>query len=72
MTHANITFFQVWSSTIAICVTRELPSNHQYSGFAADAPDNALESLSTQHAQYKPEIEEDKVVTANGDYAAAS
>ncbi|CAI7661773.1 unnamed protein product [Penicillium bialowiezense] len=40
-------------------------------GFAAEAPDTALQTLSTQDAKYHPEIEEDKVVKANGEYAAA-
>lgn len=43
-------------------------SDSCYRGFAAEAPVNALQSLSTQSTEYKPEIEEDKVVTANGDY----
>lgn len=43
----------------------------QHSGFAAEAPVNALQTLSTQDCQYKPNIEEDKVVSAYGDYAAA-
>lgn len=38
------------------------------SGFAAEAPINALQTLSTQDATYKPTIEEDKIVSANGDY----
>lgn len=46
-------------------------SNLRSSGFAAEAPINALQTLSTQDAKYKPDIEEDKVVNANGDYAAA-
>jgi hypothetical protein len=29
---------------------------------------NALQTLSIQDAAYKPTIEEDKIVTANGDY----
>ena len=29
---------------------------------------NALQTLSTQDTQYKPEIEEDKIVSINGDY----
>lgn len=29
---------------------------------------NALQSLSTQDAAHKPHIEEDKVVSINGDY----
>ncbi|KAJ5353674.1 Proteinase inhibitor propeptide [Penicillium brevicompactum] len=41
------------------------------SGFAAEAPDSALQTLSTQDAKYQPEIEEDKIVNANGEYAAA-
>ncbi|KAJ5293291.1 uncharacterized protein N7443_009244 [Penicillium atrosanguineum] len=41
---------------------------HLINGFAADAPVNALQTLSTQDTQYKPEIEEDKIVTINGDY----
>ncbi|CAP80161.1 hypothetical protein N7519_007611 [Penicillium mononematosum] len=47
---------------------------HEYNlinGFAAEAPVNALQTLSTQDTQYKPNIEEDKVVSAYGDYAAA-
>ncbi|CAG7994811.1 unnamed protein product [Penicillium salamii] len=47
---------------------------HEYTlinGFAAEAPASALQSLSTQDAKYHPEIEEDKVVNANGEYAAA-
>jgi hypothetical protein len=43
-------------------------SNHASSGFAAEAPVNALQTLATQDTRYKPDIEEDKVVTANGDY----
>jgi hypothetical protein len=39
-----------------------------FSGFAAEAPVNALQTLSTQDAAYKPTIEEDKIVTVNGDY----
>lgn len=46
-------------------------SNCGFSGFAAEAPVSALQTLSTQDAQYKPNIEEDKVVSAYGDYAAA-
>jgi hypothetical protein len=38
------------------------------SGFAAEAPVKALQTLSTQDAAYKPTIEEDKIVTVNGDY----
>ncbi|KAJ5443662.1 uncharacterized protein N7458_007534 [Penicillium daleae] len=41
---------------------------HLFPGFAAEAPVNALQTLSTQDAAYKPTIEEDKIVTANGDY----
>ncbi|KAJ5319392.1 hypothetical protein MYU51_017489 [Penicillium brevicompactum] len=47
---------------------------HEYSlinGFAAEAPDSALHTLSTQDTKYQPEIEEDKIVNANGEYAAA-
>ncbi|KAJ5836177.1 hypothetical protein N7447_002203 [Penicillium robsamsonii] len=47
---------------------------HEYyliNGFAAEAPVSALQTLSTQDTQYKPDIEEDKVVSAYGDYAAA-
>ncbi|KAJ5562314.1 hypothetical protein N7535_003233 [Penicillium sp. DV-2018c] len=40
-------------------------------GFAADAPVSALNTLSTQDVKYCPTIEEDKIVTANGDYEAA-
>lgn len=29
---------------------------------------HSLHSLSAESTEYKPEIEEDKVVTANGDY----
>lgn len=43
-------------------------SNDLSSGFAAEAPVNALQTLSTQDAAYKPNIEEDKVVSANGDF----
>lgn len=46
-------------------------SNYSFSGFAAEAPVSALQTLSTQDTQYKPNIEEDKVVNAYGDYAAA-
>jgi hypothetical protein len=42
-------------------------SNHASSGFAAEAPVNALQTLATQDTRYKPHIEEDKIVTANGD-----
>lgn len=38
------------------------------SGFAAEAPVNALQTLSTESTQYKPDIEEDKVVSANGEF----
>ncbi|KAJ5584125.1 uncharacterized protein N7459_003925 [Penicillium hispanicum] len=44
---------------------------HEYSlirGFAAEAPAIALETLSTQSTEYKPEIEEDEVVSAYGHY----
>ncbi|OQD80552.1 hypothetical protein PENANT_c034G04763 [Penicillium antarcticum] len=41
---------------------------HLINGFAAEAPVNALQSLTTQDTRYKPDIEEDKIVTANGDY----
>ncbi|KAJ6001803.1 hypothetical protein N7522_007030 [Penicillium canescens] len=41
---------------------------HLINGFAAEAPVNALQTLATQDTRYKPDIEEDKVVTANGDY----
>ncbi|KAJ5090389.1 hypothetical protein N7532_009073 [Penicillium argentinense] len=36
------------------------------SGFAAEAPATALETISTQSEEYKPIIEEDQVVSANG------
>lgn len=36
------------------------------SGFAADAPTDALQTISTQSTQYKPEIEEDQVVSIDG------
>jgi hypothetical protein len=45
-------------------------SNYDFSGFAAEAPVSTLQTLSTQDTQYKPNIEEDKVVNAYGDYAA--
>ncbi|KAJ5693301.1 hypothetical protein N7462_002724 [Penicillium macrosclerotiorum] len=41
---------------------------HLFPGFAAEAPVNTLQTLSTQDAAYKPTIEEDKVVSANGEY----
>ncbi|OOQ84086.1 hypothetical protein PEBR_31711 [Penicillium brasilianum] len=41
---------------------------HLFPGFAAEAPVNALQTLSTQDAAYKPTIEEDKIVSVNGDY----
>ncbi|KAJ5092693.1 hypothetical protein N7456_008554 [Penicillium angulare] len=44
---------------------------HEYNlinGFAAEAPVNALQTLSTTSTQYKPQIEEDKVVTVNGEF----
>ncbi|KAJ5164735.1 uncharacterized protein N7500_006565 [Penicillium coprophilum] len=44
---------------------------HLINGFAAEAPVNALQSLSTQDTRYSPNIEEDKVVSAYGDYEAA-
>jgi hypothetical protein len=47
-----------------------ISTNHDSSGFAAEAPASALQTLSTQDAKYNPNIEEDKVVNANGDYAA--
>ncbi|KAJ6096746.1 hypothetical protein N7486_007492 [Penicillium sp. IBT 16267x] len=37
-------------------------------GFAAEAPVNALQTLSTESTEYKPMIEEDKVVSANGEF----
>lgn len=43
-------------------------SNNFSSGFAAEAPVKALQTLSTQDAAYKPNIEEDKIVSANGDF----
>lgn len=46
-------------------------SNYGFSGFAAEAPASALQTLSAQDAKYNPNIEEDKVVSAYGDYAAA-
>jgi hypothetical protein len=49
-------------------LTLSFVSNLWYSGFAAEAPVNALQTLSTQDTQYKPEIEEDKIVSINGDY----
>lgn len=53
------------------CLSYNSLSNYGFSGFAAEAPVNALQTLSTQDTQYKPDIEEDKVVSAYGDYAAA-
>ncbi|KAJ5928045.1 hypothetical protein N7466_007001 [Penicillium verhagenii] len=44
---------------------------HEYTlinGFAAEAPVNALQTLSTESTEYKPIIEEDKIVTANGEF----
>ncbi|KAJ5710689.1 hypothetical protein N7488_004845 [Penicillium malachiteum] len=41
---------------------------HLFNGFAAEAPVNALQTLSSQSTQYKPEIEEDKIVSINGEY----
>ncbi|KAJ5792220.1 uncharacterized protein N7503_008198 [Penicillium pulvis] len=44
---------------------------HEYfliNGFAAEAPVNALQTLSTESTEYKPVIEEDKVVSANGEF----
>ncbi|KAJ5216779.1 hypothetical protein N7468_009787 [Penicillium chermesinum] len=38
---------------------------HLINGFAADAPVDALQTLSTQSTQYKPEIEDDKIVSTN-------
>lgn len=37
-------------------------------GFAAEASVSALESLSTMSTAFKPYIEEDKVVTIEGDF----
>ncbi|KAJ5476972.1 hypothetical protein N7539_007116 [Penicillium diatomitis] len=42
---------------------------HLFPGFSAEAPVNTLQTLSTQDATYKPNIEVDKIVTANGEYA---
>ncbi|KAL2007141.1 hypothetical protein VTN00DRAFT_8579 [Thermoascus crustaceus] len=44
---------------------------HEYQlikGFAAKASANVIESVSTLSAAYNPFIEEDKVVTADGDF----
>ncbi|KAJ5833131.1 hypothetical protein N7474_001442 [Penicillium riverlandense] len=41
---------------------------HLIKGFAAEAPVKSLETLSAQDSEYKPNIEEDKVVTIDGDY----
>ncbi|KAJ5874493.1 uncharacterized protein N7529_002923 [Penicillium soppii] len=43
---------------------------HLINGFAAEAPASALQTLSTQDAKYNPNIEEDKIVNANGEYKA--
>lgn len=43
-------------------------SDNRESGFSAEAPANALQTLSTESTDYKPVIEEDKVVTINGDF----
>jgi hypothetical protein len=37
-------------------------------GFAAEAPVKSLETLSAQDSEHKPNIEEDKVVSIDGDY----
>lgn len=37
-------------------------------GFAAKASANAIESVSTLSATFNPVIEEDKVVSINGDF----
>lgn len=57
--------------TLRIFSSHILLSNYGSSGFTAEAPASALQSLSTQDAKYNPNIEEDKVVNAYGDYAAA-
>jgi hypothetical protein len=55
---------------MSIFTSQEKLSNYDSSGFAAEAPASALQTLSTQDAKYNPNIEEDKIVNANGDYAA--
>ncbi|KAH1274367.1 hypothetical protein KXW98_008759 [Aspergillus fumigatus] len=43
---------------------------HEYQfikGFSAEAPDTAIQSLSTQSTKYKPIIEGDQVVSTYGD-----
>jgi hypothetical protein len=41
-------------------------SNHEPSGFAAEAPVKCLDTLSAQSSEYNPTIEEDQIVSANG------
>ncbi|KAJ5888847.1 hypothetical protein N7495_008888 [Penicillium taxi] len=44
---------------------------HEYTlinGFAAEAPVDTLQTLSTESTEFKPIIEEDDVVTINGEY----
>ncbi|CAL5872300.1 uncharacterized protein PFLUO_LOCUS6561 [Penicillium psychrofluorescens] len=41
---------------------------HLIRGFAAEAPVKSLEALSTQDSEYKANVEEDKVVSIDGDY----
>ncbi|OJJ89455.1 uncharacterized protein ASPGLDRAFT_41436 [Aspergillus glaucus CBS 516.65] len=43
-------------------ITYDYPSLR---GFAADAPDNAVTSLSDQSPNHKPFVEDDQVVTVN-------
>lgn len=39
---------------------------HLINGFAAEVPTNTLETLSAESSEYKPTIEADQVVSANG------
>ncbi|KAJ5220893.1 Proteinase inhibitor propeptide [Penicillium citrinum] len=43
-----------------------IQTNSASSGFAAEVPTNTLETLSAESSEYKPTIEADQVVSANG------
>ncbi|KAK5798505.1 hypothetical protein VI817_004795 [Penicillium citrinum] len=43
-----------------------IQTNSASSGFAAEVPTDTLETLSAESSEYKPTIEADQVVSANG------
>ena len=48
------------------CQSRPDADTHVSSGFAAQAPQESLDILSTLDATYKPTVDEDTVVSING------